>query len=109
MLDSDGDPRTPAAEGAGSGSPGALRWLCWLPLASLLAAEIYVGEFDGWGAWAAAPILLLPALLSLVVAIPALLRCVAATRAGRPSFRPCLQTVIASLPLVWLGVRRFFM
>lgn len=32
------------------------RWLCWLPLVTLLAVEAYVAQFDGQGALAAAPL-----------------------------------------------------
>lgn len=97
---------TPRTRGAPAGS---LRWLCWLPLACLVAAEAYVHGFDGWGAWAAAPLLLVPGILSLAIVVPAAFECAVALRAG--SLRPdtVLFTAIAGLPLAWLGVRRFFL
>ena len=97
--------RSPANRAPSGGS--VLRWLCWLPLASLVIAESYVRQFDGWGAWASAPILLLPGLISLAIAIPALLECVAGIRAGRLRPAMLLYTGLAGLPLLWLGVRRF--
>ena len=36
-----------------------------------IAAKIYVSQFDGWGAWAAAPILLVPLVASLVLGLHA--------------------------------------
>lgn len=87
--------------------PGALRWLCWLPLASLLAVEVYVRNFDGWGAWAAAPLLLVPGLVSLPIAILGLFDCLAAVRAGAPISAALLPTLVSALPIFWLGVRRF--
>ena len=47
----------------------ALRWLCWMPLILLGVTEFYVRGFDGWGAWAAAPILLVPGIISLAIVI----------------------------------------
>jgi hypothetical protein len=81
--------------------------LCWLPLASLLAVELYIRDLDGWGAWAAAPLLLVPGLISLSIAILGLFDCVAASRARAPIRAPLFFTLVSALPLFWLGVRRF--
>ena len=83
-----------------------LRWLCWLPLVTLAATELYVGRFDGWGAWAASPVLLVPAFVSLVVVLIGAYDCRAAYRAGRLGPVGPVYTIIAGLPLVWLLVRR---
>jgi hypothetical protein len=88
-------------------SAGLLRWLCWLPLACLLVTEVYIRNFDGWGAWAAAPLLLVPALIGLALAIAGLRDCVAAARSGGPLRSALAFTLVAALPLFWLGVRRF--
>jgi hypothetical protein len=98
----DSDQRSP-------GTPRWLSWICWLPLGSLLAIELYIRSFDGWGAWAAAPLLLIPGLISLAVVIPGILGCVTEIRAGRLNPATVLCTLVASLPIFWLGVRRFFM
>jgi len=68
-----------------------------------------MGNFDGWGAWAAAPLLLVPALISLVIVIPALFDCASDKRAGQLRVTTCVYAAIAALPLLWLMVRRFFM
>lgn len=86
----------------------ALRWLCWLPLASLVGIELYVGNFDGWGAWASAPLLLVPAIVSLPIVILGLSDCIAATRARAPLLAVSLLTLVSAVPIVWLGIRRFF-
>jgi hypothetical protein len=88
--------------------PDPLRWICWLPLLSLFVIEVYVRNFDGWGAWTAAPILILPGLISLTILIPALIACVAEVRAGTMKPMTFLYTLAAGLPIFWLGVRRFF-
>ncbi len=76
------------------------RWLCWLPLGSLLAVELSIRGYDGWGAWAAAPLLLIPGFVSLAVILWGL--------ANRP--RPKIPfMLVAALPLLWLGVRRFIL
>jgi hypothetical protein len=89
-------------------SLGALRWLCWLPVACLLAVEFYIRDFDGWGAWASAPLLLVPGLIGLPIAILGLSDCVAAMRAGAPIRAALLCTLLSAVPVFWLGVRRFF-
>lgn len=89
--------------------PGALPWVCWLPLISLLGIELYVRNFDGWGAWASAPLLLVPAIVSLPIVILGLLKCIAAMRARAPLFATVFFTFVSAVPIAWLGVRRFFM
>ena len=86
----------------------ALRWLCWMPLILLCVTEFYVREFDGWGAWAAAPILLVPGIISLAIVIWGILECAAEIRHGKLSQAAPMYTLIAGLPLLWLVVRRFF-
>ena len=88
-------------------SPGILRCLCWLPLVALAGIELYVRDFEGWGAWAAAPLLLVPALLSLPIAVVGLVQCVEAARARAPLGAPLLCTLVSAIPILWLGVRRF--
>ena len=67
-----------------------------------------MGKFDGWGAWAAAPLLLIPGIISLVVAVPVLVQGCREVRAGTRHIGTLLYLVIAALPLLWIGVRRFF-
>jgi len=85
----------------------ALRWFCWVPLILLGLTELYVRGFDGWGAWAAAPLLLVPAVISLVIVTWGVLECLRELRDGRLSQAAALYTLIAALPLLWLLVRRF--
>jgi len=86
----------------------ALRWLCWMPLILLGATEVYVSRFDGWGAWAAAPILLVPGAISLAIVIWGVFECASEIRAGKLSQAAPMYTLIAGLPLLWLVTRRFF-
>lgn len=88
--------------------PMTLRWLCLLPLASLVAVESYVARFEGWGAWAAAPLLLLPALVSLPLVLWGLFMISGLRRAGESYLATLGWTIVAGLPVLWLGVRRFF-
>jgi hypothetical protein len=85
------------------------RWLCWLPLMILLAVEVYVAGFDGRGAWAAAPMLLLPAIASILVVFPGIARIVSQQRPAEETRRLILLTTVAAAPLGWLLVRRFVM
>lgn len=85
------------------------RWLCWLPLLSLLAVEAYVSRFDGQGAWAAAPMLLLPAIVSILIVFPGIARIVSQQRPAEEARRLVLLTTLAAAPLGWLLVRRLVM
>ena len=71
--------------------------------------ELYIRKFDGWGAWASAPLLLVPAMISLPMVILGLLKCGAAVRARTPLFATVFCAFVSAIPIVWLGVRRFFM
>ena len=82
-------------------------WLCWMPLASLLATEAYVSNFDGMGAWAAAPLFLLPLFLSLVLAGAGVAQYIFEWRRGAARTSTMVFTFVAALPVLWLLVRRF--
>ena len=85
-----------------------LMWSFWIPVASLIGIELYVGNFDGWGAWAAAPLFLVPLLLSVAIAGAGATRCFLEFRSGLPRPSSMVFTLIASLPIFWLLVRRYF-
>jgi hypothetical protein len=74
----------------------------------LVVVEVYVRRFDGWGAWASAPLLLVPALFSVSILIPGIFDVVAEIRAGTLRRATLQYSVIAALPIVWLFIRRFF-
>ena len=82
-------------------------WLFWIPLASLLATEAYVSNFDGMGAWAAAPLFLVPVFLSLVIAGGGIVQCVLEARRASSRLSSLVFTLVAAAPLLWLLVRRF--
>ena len=84
-----------------------LMWSFWIPVASLIGIELYVGNFDGWGAWAAAPLFLVPLVLSVAVAGAGATRCVLELRSGSPRPSSVVFTVVAALPIFWLLVRRY--
>ncbi|MGV7220931.1 MAG: hypothetical protein ACQ9MH_05370 [Nitrospinales bacterium] len=44
-------------------------WISPLPLILFFALSIYVSRYEGWGAWAAAPMLLPPVFLSFIMLI----------------------------------------
>lgn len=76
--------------------------LAFVPLASMLAMTRYVSRFDGWGAWGAAPLLLIPPILSLLVTGIGVLRVLAIRQDGRPGGIALALTAIAAVPLLWL-------
>jgi len=78
------------------------RVLALIPLGSLLYLAFYVRRYDGWGAWAAAPLLLTPVLLSLPTTLIGVLRILGERRGG--AIRPwtIVFTALASAPLLWI-------
>ena len=46
-----------------------IRFACWIPLLLWIGLDAYVSRFEGWGQWAAAPILLIPLFASAAFSI----------------------------------------
>lgn len=91
-----------------SGSPrsSGLARTFWVPVACLVAVEAYARGFDGWGAWATAPLFLLPLALSVAIAGAGAVQCILEVRAGTARTSSAVYTAVAAVPLVWLIVRR---
>lgn len=81
------------------------RALSWLPLAALLAGFAYVGRYDGWGRWAAAPLLLVPVFLSALMALFGAVVCRREADAGGVTKPTALAAVLAAIPLIWFMIR----
>ncbi len=80
----------------------------WLPLASLLGVEVYARGFDGWGAWATAPLFVLPFCVALMVSAVGAYEAVCEYRHERLRRSTMLVTAVAAFPIFWLLVRRYF-
>jgi hypothetical protein len=72
----------------------------WIPLASFVAMSLYVRQYDGWGAWAAAPLLLLPLAVSFGFGLYGLWLCWQAKRSGDLGWRLRLATIFALGPIL---------
>jgi hypothetical protein len=81
------------------------RWLSWLPLAALLAGFAWVDRYEGWGRWAAAPILLVPVFLSACLALFGAVVCRREADSGGLSKLTALSAVLAAIPLIWFMIR----
>jgi hypothetical protein len=46
-----------------------IRLVCWIPLLLWIGLNAYVSQFEGWGRWAAAPVLLIPLLTSAAFSV----------------------------------------
>lgn len=78
------------------------RLAAWLPPLALAAAFAYVAGYEGWGRWSAAPLLLVPVLLSLPITVVGLVRIRSERAAGRIRASTLLSTSVAAIPLAWL-------
>jgi hypothetical protein len=79
--------------------------LAMLPGMSFVGLLAYVAGFDGWGAWGAAPLLLVPVFLSLPITGAGLMRWRRARARGESGVVSALLTLTAAIPLLWLGWR----
>lgn len=79
----------------------------WVPIACLIAVEIYARTFEGWGAWATAPLFLLPLVVSLAIAGGGVCQFFAELRSGHIRLPTVVCTLAAACPVLWLMVRRY--
>lgn len=81
------------------------RWLSWLPLAALLVGFAYVDRYEGWGRWAAAPLLIVPVFLSALMALFGAVVCRREVEHGQLTKPTALAAVLAAVPLIWFMIR----
>ncbi|MDX1396239.1 MAG: hypothetical protein R3195_17800 [Gemmatimonadota bacterium] len=79
--------------------------LAFVPAITFVVLLIYVRGYDGWGAWAAAPLLLVPPVVSLPIAWIGVRRVLAERTRGAIRGATVLLTLVAAVPLLWLGWR----
>jgi hypothetical protein len=79
--------------------------IAWLPLALLLGVQSYARQFDGWGRWAAAPLFLLPVILSAASVVIGVAICRREAAAGRVLAPIATATLAAAIPALWFVVR----
>jgi arsenate reductase len=87
-----------------------------LPLVLLALISIYVKQFDGWGAWAAAPLLIPPFILSFVQGLWGILLIRQAKREDVPQRKLMSATLLAGslailaiLKIGWMEFRSSFL
>jgi hypothetical protein len=80
--------------------------LAFIPLGALIGLEFYVSHFDGWGAWAAAPLLLVPALLGITLGLIFLFDAIRAYRNQEAILLSVVLLLLALAPVFWLFIRR---
>ena len=81
-------------------------FLCWIPVTVLVCIELYVRNYDGWGAWSTAPLFLIPILLSFLIAGIGVFQCFIEVRKGAFRTSLLISIVVALLPLAWILIRR---
>lgn len=80
------------------------RLVCWIPAAAWVYTRTVVDRYDGWGAWAAAPLLLVPVAISaLFVGVGLLI--VGRPNIGRPGNGDWIAIGVAALPMLWIALR----
>lgn len=82
--------------------------ISWIPLALFVATSVYVRQFDGWGAWAAAPLFIPPLAISLGFGLYGLWLYREARKAGELSWRHGAATVFAFGPILVIFLGNLF-
>ena len=77
------------------------------PLATLIGIELYIRNFDGWGDWAAAPLLLIPMVLSVSLGIVFMFDPIRSHRSGESIKTHLMILVLSFIPIGWLFIQRF--
>ena len=79
-------------------------WTSPLPLLMFWLVGIYVDQYEGWGQWAAAPVLLIPILFSLLMGILGVVLIVQARKQKTPVANLWFSTMMgASLFLYFVA------
>ena len=71
-------------------------WTSPLPLLVFWGLSVYVNQYEGWGQWAAAPILLIPIFLSLAMGVMGVVLILQARKQKKSTSNLWLSTVMAS-------------
>ena len=79
--------------------------VAWLPLALLLGLQFYARQFEGWGRWAAAPLFLVPLILSVILVGIGIGVCRREAREGRSLALPASATLASAIPTLWFLAR----
>ncbi len=84
-------------------------WSSPLPLILFFALSLYVQKYEGWGAWAAAPMLLPPVFLSLIMLVTGLGFTLHSRKMQESSGGLIIATFVAGALFIFLLVRAVLM
>ena len=79
--------------------------IAWIPFALLLGVQFYTHQFEGWGQWSAAPLFLLPVVLSLALTVMGIAICFRIALERRPLVAAAMATLTAAIPALWFLAR----
>ena len=77
-----------------------------VPLAALIGVEIYVAAFDGWGAWATAPLLVAPAIIGFAIGSATFIELCANWNVKQLRLKILGRLALTLIPLFWLLIRK---
>ena len=84
-------------------------WTCPIPQLSFWALWFYVGTFEGWGQWAAGPMLLPPLFLSLVMLITGAGFVIHSRKRNKSVVGLTIATLVAGSLALWFLVKAIAM
>ena len=77
----------------------------WVPVFLYSCSWGYLKSMDGWSAWAAASIMLIPITFSAIYCLFGILLIVQSIKRQNLSLKLVLATFLSGLPILWLFVR----
>lgn len=66
---------------------------------------LYIRQFEGWGGWGAAGLILIPLLASVIMCCIGLGLIVSARAGRRPAKTLLIATLLSGVPLLFIGLR----
>lgn len=77
----------------------------WIPLVGFVGVWLYIRQFEGWGGWGAAGLILIPLLASVIMCCIGLGLIVSARAGRRPAKTLLIATLLSGVPLLFIGLR----
>ena len=78
--------------------------LCWVPLTLFILNQIYLNTLEGWGAWAASSIIIIPIMISFFMGFLGIVLITIALKQKTLTLKLKIATLLTILPvLLFIG------
>ena len=74
---------------------------CWIPLTLFILFQIYLNTLEGWGAWAASRIIIIPIMISFFMGFSGIVLVIIALKQKATILKLTIATLLTILPALW--------